>query len=418
MKQHASVLQGSRQNMDPRAIPQSPTDATYKMPTESIKILHGLQEEQRGLHEDYANPDVKKEAVREQFCKCRRQLQEDAKANSSRAFPSRPKLPYIPPQTSPADFLQKLYDHASGVVIGGEYHSVASKKLIIDNMPWLARHDVKILYMEHLLSDMHRVDLKDFFKSGDMSKSLKGYLKTQDKGHGTDHAGTFERLVIEAQKNGIEVRALDCAASYRLEGFPGKEPTSRQQMMNYFASLIIKKDQADAGEHKWIALVGNSHSNTYQDVPGVAELNGGIGVRVKDVPWGMETSIAQDTGELLSIAAGGSRKEILLKGDYLVQLPTLREDPLKPVQPARSSEDKLAYIGQFVIEQGQNGKPEIVHRSRDLQIHRTPVMLNAQGKYSVERKTWTSVTGRNYDDMHALIQALEKLKMVNVTLEP
>lgn len=283
-------------------------------------------------------------------------------------------------------------------------------------MPWLAQHHVKTLYMEHLLSDMHQADLDSFFKNGRMSDSLRDYLKRQDKGHGTDPARiyTFEALVIEAQKNDIEVRAIDCAASYRLEGFPGQEPTSRQQMMNYVASRIIKKHQAVAGEHRWIALVGNSHSNTYQNVPGVAELNGSIGVRVTDVQLGMERSPAYDTGVLLSVATGGSSKEILLKGDYLVQLATLPGNALKPAQSTLSIEQKLANPGQFLIEQGQDGKQVIVHRSRDHHIYRTPIMLDAQGKRYVSRATWSSVDGQRYDDMDALIQALKELKLVQI----
>ncbi|WP_458726045.1 membrane-targeted effector domain-containing toxin [Pseudomonas gregormendelii] len=400
----------------PDAPPQSLTVENYEMPAESISTLHALLVDKHGLHEDYGTEKVKEEAVRTQFFKLRRQVQQDAEAIMSIELPPRPTLPAIPSQTSLADFLQKLYDHTHGVVIGETHHSVASKKFIIDNMSWLGQHDVKTLYMEHLLSDMHPVDLEGFFKNGRMSDSLRGYLKMQDKGHRTDPAGiyTFEKLVFEAQKNGIEVRAIDCAASYRLEGFPGQKPTSRQRMMNYVASRIIQKHQAVAGHHRWIALVGNSHSNTYQNVPGVAELNGGIGVRVTDVQSGMESSPAYDTGELLSVATGGSRKEILLEGDYLLQLATAPSNALRQAQSAQSIEQKLAYAGQFLIEQGQDGKQVIVHRSRDQQIYRTPVMLDAQGRYYVSRATWNSANGQRYDSLDALIRALKEFKMEHI----
>jgi len=400
----------------PDAIPQSLTDATYEMPAESRSTLLKLLIDKHGLHEDYAAKGVKEEAVSMQFFKLRRQLQEDAKAIMSSELPPRPTLPDIPPQTSPADFLQKLYDNAPGAVIGERHDSVASKKFIIDNMPWLAQHDVKTLYLEHLLSDIHQIELDTFFKSGQMDDSLRDYLKWLDKGFSNHPAETYtyEALVIEAQKNHIEVLAIDCAASYRLEGFPGQGPTSRQQMMNYVASKIIKKHQAVAGEHRWIALVGNTHCNTYQNVPGVAELNASIGVRVKDVQMGMERSPAYDKGMLLRVPLEGSSKEILLKGDYLVQLATLPGNALKPAQSALSIEQKLAYAGQFLIEQGQDGQQVIVHRSRDHHIHRTPVMLDAQGKYFVRRTTWKSVDSQRYDNMDALTQALKELKLTQI----
>jgi hypothetical protein len=57
----------------------------------------------------------------------------------------------------------------------------------------------------------------------------------------------------------------------------------------------------------------------------------------------------------------------------------------------------------------------IIHRTREKVICRTPVMVNAQGKYSVERATWSSVTGQKCDDMKALIQALKTFNMVYIT---
>ncbi|WP_164446358.1 membrane-targeted effector domain-containing toxin, partial [Pseudomonas viridiflava] len=100
-----------------------------------------------------------------------------------------------------------------------------------------------------------------------MSKRLLHDLQALDKGHQTDPKGiyTFEKLVIKAQQQGIEIRAIDCLASYHLKGLANETSTTRQQMMNFFASRTVRRHQDVMGFHKWIALVGNSHSNTFMD---------------------------------------------------------------------------------------------------------------------------------------------------------
>lgn len=57
------------------------------MPAESRSTLLTLMGDNHGLHEDYGTESVKEEAVRMQFFKLRRQLQEDAKAIMSSELP-------------------------------------------------------------------------------------------------------------------------------------------------------------------------------------------------------------------------------------------------------------------------------------------------------------------------------------------
>ena len=97
-----------------------------------------------------------------------------------------------------------------------------------------------------------------------------------------------------------------------------------------------------------------------------------------------------------------------------MQLATAPSNALRQAQSAQSIEQKLAYAGQFLIEQGQDGKQVIVHRSRDQQIYRTPVMLDAQGRYYVSRATWNSANGQRYDSLDALIRALKEFKMEHI----
>ncbi|WP_258232364.1 hypothetical protein [Pseudomonas orientalis] len=60
--------------------------------------------------------------------------------------------------------------------------------------------------------------------------------------------------------------------------------------MNYFASQTIL---ANSPDEKWVALVGHSHMNTCEGVPGLAELTKSISIGVFDnpsvrVPYGLK----------------------------------------------------------------------------------------------------------------------------------
>jgi hypothetical protein len=184
-------------------------------------------------------------------------------------------------------------------------------------------------------------------------------------------------------------------------------------MFNHYATEVIQSHQAVTGYHKWIALMGNSHSNTYRNEPGIAEMNEGIGVRVTDVQPGMARSVAYDAGEHVR-EDQLPHNMVLLKGDYLVQLPTLRENPLEPVQSALSIEQKLVLPGQFLIQQGQNGEQVIVHRSRQGAICLTQVKFDAQDGCYVSRASWKTVDGKRYADINALIEALKANGMTQI----
>ena len=400
----------------PAAIALSLSDPAYEVPVANRSSVHRLANfERRGLDSQYFLGDPEQRALQERFFALRAKLQTDARAIISIDLPPRPDLPAVTSDTSLADFLTGLYATADSVVVGESHASIASKKLIIDNLPLLARRDVRTLYMEHLLTDLHQADLDRFFETGEITKTLLHDLKQLDAGHKTD-AGkiyTFENLVIKARQNGIEVRALDCTASYYTKGIDSETLTTRHQMFSYFASRTIRKHQRVMGAHKWIALVGNTHSNTFEKiVPGLAELEAGIGLRVTDVRLGLAKPPAFDPGAMVSDQL--SSRSSFLKGDYRVELDTAVAPGIpRPPQPL-SIEQRLPRPGMFAIEAGQDGQLTIVHRSRDSTLLQTPVLVNAEGKIYVERPTWRTVHALPFDDMDALIGALEELNLTRM----
>ena len=201
----------------------------------------------------------------------------------------------------------------------------------------------------------------------------------------------------------MEICTIDCAASYYLKGLRDPAPTSRQQILSYFADRKITRHQQVMGPHKWIALVGNSHTNTYKKlVPGIAELQGGIGVRVIDVKPGAGNTVMADAGELLRDRL--SPEQHFVKADFRITLETVQATNAK-VSPI---EQRLTRPGMFLIEPGTDGRPSVVHRSRDLAIYRTPIQTDAQGRVYLERSRWETISGRTFADLDALITGLKR----------
>jgi hypothetical protein len=403
----------------PTALQRSLADARYDMPFESQPTLYELAyQEHKGLNSEYFFFNERLNAVQDVFFDLRTKLRHDARNIFAADLPPRPTMPSVEPPLDAPQFIQNLYEHTDGMVVGEFHASVGSKKFLIDNLPLLAEQQVKTLYMEHLLTDLHQLHLDRFHETGQMSNELLQSLQRLDRGQLTDPAKAynFERVVIKAREHGIEVRAIDCAASYHLKGIR-ETRTTRQEMMNYFASRTIRRHQAVVGRHKWVALVGNSHSNRFQQVPGLAELEGGIGVRVDDVAPGASHGITRDTGE--SARASMTHENAFVKGDFKLEMEVPgRIDQVSPTrvlapQPL-SLEQRLARPGMFVVEQELDEVYVIVHKTRNSEIHRTTVQINAAGHVFVDRPMWPAVHLQPYDDIDALIWALEDINLTRV----
>lgn len=400
---------------EPTAIQQSLAVPDYQIADEFSAKLHQLSHERRGFNILYELGDAQLTPVRNRFFNLRARLQRDATRGILEPLPARPVMPDIDAHLSQTELLDRLYSATSGVVITERHSSVASKKFIIDNMPHLSRQKVKTLYLEHLQTDLHQLDLDYFAETGLMSKRLLHDLKAMDIRFHTDDTGvyTFEQLIIKAREHGLDVRAIDCAASYHLTELIGAAPTAREQMMNYFASRVIRQHQDVMGAHPWIALVGESHGNTFQNiVPGLAELEQAISVRVFDVGPGESFGPLPDPGRTGTINIGTA--SAFVKQDFSLGLPTLAEPlnrlPVAGVTPLEVPvEVKLHSKGLFLIDESETSHPAIVHRSRHNLIERTPIQVNRRGKLYIERPSWRVLHQKPFDDLPSLIRALKEV---------
>lgn len=291
----------------------------------------------RMLSGEYYNPDSPLNPVLDSLNRLRARIIEDA-TQFIRQWRTSPRtdLPLPDPQVPPGLALRRLLDESRGVVIAESHQAVASKKFLIDNMRALARNGVNTLYMEHLLTDLHQAELGLLPRSGRLPDVLSDYLRDLDIGQRLDPLGdyTFTKVVQAAAKEGIQVRALDCAASYRLDGIEDLYEvggTLRQQVFSYYASNVIRGRQALPGSGKWIAFVGDTHASTYKRVPGLAQLEDVPSIRVVDAGEGQQTNMTLDPGEyyLPSIR----RPDGVVRADWRVAI-KVREEPFQYRDPS------------------------------------------------------------------------------------
>lgn len=316
----------------------------------------------------------------------------------------RPTLAPIDPATTAESFIEQSLERFNGLVIGESHADIGSKQWLIEHLPALARKGVKTLYMEHLLTDFHQAALDNFARTSVMPRDLELYLNSLDKGHLTDplQRYTFLNLVKTANREGVRIQAIDCMASYRLEGMRGLEQTTRQKMMNFFAHTIIEADQTARGPHKWVALMGNSHSNTFEGVAGVSELEEALGLRIEDVAQGQSRGIEPDPGKTFFDDNGQSTG--VVKGDLRLQVQT----PWK-AQTKQEIDQLLSHPGMYTLK-NEPGSTFLVHRGRDNAIARMVIHFES-GRYYIERPAWPDVHEKRFDSVEALLKALDNQGM-------
>ncbi|WP_130930810.1 membrane-targeted effector domain-containing toxin [Pseudomonas sp. Sample_24] len=382
------------------------------------KAANGL-EAKGDLKDGFINPNKPADEL-EAFKRLRRRLYDDAVSFYSLPQPQLPPRPAIPSFVANArfkDIIKVIFKRLQSLVIGEGHSSVGSKQFLIENMSVLRKQKVKTLYMEHLLTDFHQADLDAFNRTGVMSEDLERYLKDLDAGFSTDPSKqfTFEQVVRAAQQNRIRVQAIDCLASYRSAGIQGADIHFRQKMMNFFAQQVISADQAARGAHRWVALVGNSHANTYGGVAGVSELEGSIGLRIESVGADELGGIKVDPG--VSDVPRPGQPPGFAKNDLLLQIPTPPSVVL-----AQRLEDGLPRPGMYTLSTS-TGEPILVHRSRTVtnngivtwgKLVRTPIKHDASGYY-IERDSW-EISGRRFATTEGLSSALHRMGLAPVRL--
>ncbi len=309
-------------------VPKSAREATRELLGANFRRL---------LSGEYYNPNSPLNPVLDSLDRLRGQVITDATQFIQQWRPGpRSPVPVPDAQVPPALAFRRLLADSRGVVIGESHQAVSSKKFLIDNMRALANDGVDTLYMEHLMSDLHQAELDLVPRSGKLKGSLQDYLRDMDVGHQMRPLGeyTFTELVRSARRAGIRVRALDCAASYRLDGMSDLYEvggTLRQQVFSYYANKVISAGEAGRRQGKWIAFVGDTHASSYKRVPGLAQLQDVPAVRIVDAGAGQETPMTLDPGEYYLPSLG--RPDGVVKADWRLAI-RVRDEPFEFRDPS------------------------------------------------------------------------------------
>ena len=376
--------------------------------------LHEMGKDPHPFDTRYGSLNPKIAAAENAFRKTRDRLNKRAQEFfKTHELPPRPTLPDLPASTTPADFIERSYQHAPGLIICESHAEQSSKALLIDQMSVLKAQGVKTLYMEHLFTDLHQVHLDAFHQTGVLAKPLKDHLWTLDRGHMIEYQGphTYTSVVEVAGKHGLRIRALDCVSSYYTKGM--SEPsTSRTSMFNFFASEVIRQDQVAQGAHKWVAHMGNGHVFPVEGIAGVAQTQGAISLRTFDVPTGTTTELR--SGLEWTVAYGSSlypNRLTAIRSDFTLSVGIPGKRPPPAYVPADRS--RLTRPGQFMVEQRSPHEVNLVHHSRSGEILSTPIQIDDQGRFFIER--WAELKDERFTVFERLLSALDQvLKLTHV----
>ena len=321
------------------------------------------------------------------------------------SLPPRPVQPVITPSTTVTELIEKVFDTASGLVVGESQDRIASMRFLIENMPTLARKGVKTIYMHRLINDFNQVDLNNFAETGKMHGMLEMYLKKLPG----DPAGQFTPLEVvkTAQQNGIRIQATDCLASYRHTD-SNMTAVSRQSIKTYLTHTIMQATQARNGGGKWLALTDQESTNTFRGLAGISETEGGIGLRIEEVQTDQSLHLDIDHGiEVGHEIAGGTGpmrgNTNTLYADISLQMPT----PFIQRTPEQVNQ-LLFRQGMFTIESSEETLT-LIHRSRNNQIVRTTIERTMDSGFRINRPAWAGVHQVTYTNLISLSHALNRM---------
>ena len=221
------------------------------------------------LEPDHFKPDTKAATLN----KFNNEMNNYYDAIQETGIPPRPSIPSVPKPIPAAELLTETLNVSPGVVLGESHKQMASFKVLFDNVETLKRQNVKKVYFEGLI-DMPQGLVDDGI--GILGQSR---IPRQNP--------SFPELRKKLEDNGIEVMPLDHyyltrhkdVRTPQVPTSAGNGSVQRLKEFNYYAAETI---QANSGTEKWVALVGSSHMNTTEGVPGLAELTGSLGIGVTD----------------------------------------------------------------------------------------------------------------------------------------
>lgn len=357
-------------------------DVASSLRDDIARMLHGPH----ALDSRYGLVPPSEKAAYDAFIATRKRLEKTARDTfTDFTPPEAPILPSLTSDTSFEAFLQQLSERRLNLLIGEAHSDVSSKALLKKHMKAFKQAGYDTLYLEHLFTDLHQADLDIFQRTLRMPDRLKAYLNTQDAGQMSGYRGfdNYTQVCQVAAKYNMRIRALDCTASYHVKGM-ADESISRNEMFSYFATRVIEADQLANGPHKWVALIGNAHTNYNLGVPGLADTLSAASLQVRDTTTELAREIHRGTGEIVAdVAEKRGANYRGLRSDFIMEVAVAGKK--KPATTPSVSRSKLTHPGLFLIEHEGSTGARVVHKSRTGDIVVTPIQVNDKGLLFVDR---------------------------------
>ncbi|WP_240520843.1 hypothetical protein [Pseudomonas lactis] len=225
-------------------------------------------------------------------------LQDAAKGK----IPPPAAIPDIEGALTPNQTFEKALKETDVLVLGENHSEIASLIAMRDGMKTFKENGVTAIYLEGVTLDPS--GLPDY----------RSFLNSVRQRPGGEKI--FEELQLAADECGIELMPLehvyltqhsDTRGYFKgLSTLPKDSPAyvalSRQRLeeVNYYGARQVMKKELGG---KTVVLVGRSHMNTAEGVPGIAELTGGIGIGVYQ-----KSDVAQSVGRKAGVQRDTSKR--------------------------------------------------------------------------------------------------------------
>jgi hypothetical protein len=216
-----------------------------------------------------------------------------------------PAVPAVNAETTPGQFFETLYSDARGLVVGEGVDAIGSKKLLIKCLAQLRELGVDTFYLEGFTKDLDQPMLDLFEQTGTMPRRLEKRLRMLSMSSIQPEMARYNhfRLLTEARRQGLKLKALDCAASMSSEGLETSTPDLAHRLRSWYAAQRIASHTQAAPGSKWIALVSQEQAADRGTLPGLASLSEAVHLRVVDVERTLATCFSVDSGSYASHAA-------------------------------------------------------------------------------------------------------------------
>ena len=304
--------------------------------------------------------------------------------------PPKAPLPALAPDAAHSDILKALFSRDKRLIIGAADNAIASKQLLIEQLPGLVEQGLQRVYIENLPRDLFHRKLKVLNNQlgGNKAHALKQierHLAQVDEalGFSADAPFTYRKLLLETQRLNIAIDGLDGSASYHMEHVlalgdgPRFIPRS-SKLRNFYSYSTIEQNLKNNPGEGWLALVDSSRLGTYEQAAGLADLHNAPALRVEGVQPGQPLGIRPD-----------ATTSTQSRGDYVLSMPSPRPTSHIPGTSA-SPPTAATHYAEFDLPQAIRSDIDLIRQGRyglDTNYnHGNPQHAAAQNTFSQTRR--------------------------------